>query len=352
MTESRKAVTSRTLAAVVPLMAAATLAVAVPGEAKAVEEPGKGRNVLLAKPTWDTGWFQVEVYKTLLEELGYKIRRTMTLDNPAFYQSVGQGDVDMWVNMWWPNHESYADAYQPGAKLVGYVAKGGALQGYLVSKDAAEKYNIKYLSDMTRPEVKEAFDSNGDGKADLVACPPGWGCENVIAHHMDAYNLKDHVNPIKANYAASMADALGKHKNGKPVFFYTWTPNWTVGLLKPGEDVVWIGVKETRHPRGLKPEDTTAQGLGDTCTIDPCNLGWGVSDLRPIANKKFLEENPAVEVLLEETGIPIEDIFAQNAKMFQGEDSREDLARHAREWIEANRDRVDTWLAKARAAAE
>ena len=33
------------------------------------------------------------------------------------------------------------------------------------------------------------LDSNGDGKADLTACPPGWGCEKVIAHHFDVYDL-------------------------------------------------------------------------------------------------------------------------------------------------------------------
>ena len=24
---------------------------------------------------------------------------------------------------------------------------------------------------------------NGDGKADMVACPPGWGCEKQITKH-------------------------------------------------------------------------------------------------------------------------------------------------------------------------
>jgi glycine betaine/proline transport system substrate-binding protein len=330
---------------------AAAVVASVPFTAQAAEKPGDGVTITMAKPTWDTGWFQVELYKAMLRELGYEFRRSMTLDNPAFYQSVGQGDIDLWVNGWFPNHKTYEDAYAPGAKLHGYVAKGGALQGYLVSKTFAEKYDIKYLSDFKRPEVKEAFDSNGDGKADLVACPPGWGCEEVITHHMDAYDLRDHVTPLKANYSAGMADALGKHKNGEPVFFYTWTPNWTVGLMKPGKDVVWITVKETRHPRGLSAEQTTVTGM-DSCVADPCNLGWGVSDIRPVANKEFLEENPAASKLIETVRIPIQDIFAQNAKMFNGEDSQEDLERHATEWLKENQDMVDGWLEEARAAAE
>ena len=65
--------------------------------------------------------------------------------------------------------------------ICGTVVKGGALQGYLVSKRDVEKFGIKSLDDFKRDDVKKAFDANGDGKADLVACPPGWGCEKVIA---------------------------------------------------------------------------------------------------------------------------------------------------------------------------
>nr|NIS44157.1 proline/glycine betaine ABC transporter substrate-binding protein ProX [Desulfuromonadales bacterium] len=51
---------------------------------------------------------------------------------------------------------------------IGYVMKAGGLQGYLVSKREVEKFNIKSLDDFKRPEVKAAFDANGDGKADLT----------------------------------------------------------------------------------------------------------------------------------------------------------------------------------------
>ncbi len=314
--------------------------------------PGEGVTVEMARATWDTGWFPAEVYKQMLEELGYEIPRITTLDNPPFYQSVGQGDMDLWVNGWFPLHNTYEDAFQPGAKKIGYVAEGGALQGYLVDKKTAEELDIKTLQDIKRDEVKEALDANGDGKADLVACPPGWGCEAVIEHHLDAYDLRDHVNSIKASYSASMADALGRYKNGESIFFYTWTPNWTVGVLEPGEDVVWLTVEEANLPEDQKDlEDATTMSGVTGCVADPCNMGWPANDIRPVANNDFLENNPAAATLLEEASIPIGDIFAQNAKMNEGEDSAEDLQRHASEWIENNRDTVDQWLEKAREAA-
>ena len=333
--------------------AGALAAVALIGAADAAKDlPGDGKTVRMARATWDTGWFQAALYEKALEELGYDVDRIVTLKNPAFYQAVGQGDVDLWVNGWFPLHNSYKKEFEKGATEVGYVAKGGALQGYLVDRKSAEKFKIKSVEDFKRDEVKKAFDANGDGKADLVACPPGWGCEKVIAHHMEAYKLQDHVNPIKASYAASMADALGRYKEGKPIFFYTWTPNWTVGLLEPGKDVVWIEVDHADLPADQKQleDKTTVKGL-DGCVADPCDLGWPANDIRPVANKEFLEKNPAAKKLLEVMQVPLTDIFAQNAKMNAGEDKKSDIERHVDDWIEANRDAFDGWIKQAKQAA-
>jgi len=335
--------------------ALAALLLAAPGTvaAETHKDVGGGEKVKLARPTWDTGWFQAEVYKQLLEELGYNVPRVTTLDNPAFYQSVATGDMDLWASGWFPLHNTYEGTFKEGAKKIGYVVRNGALQGYLVDKKTANKLNITSLADFKRDDVKKAFDTDDDGEAEMVACPPGWGCEKTISYHMDAYNLKPHVDTLKASYSASMADALGRYKNGKSIFFYTWTPNWTVGLLKPGKDVVWLTVNETKLPEDQKQfEDaTTVEGL-DGCVKDPCNLGWPANDIRPVANKAFLNDNPAVATLLRRASIPVGDIYAQNAKMQDGEDNAEDIQRHAETWIENNRKKVDRWLKAARKAAD
>ncbi len=334
--------------------AVAALLMAVPGTA-AAESVGGGETVRMARATWDTGWFPAAVYKEMLQELGYEVPRVTSLDAPAFYQAVSGGSMDLWVNGWFPLHSTYEDTYTQGAERVGHVVENGALQGYLVDKKTAEELNITSIQDFKRDEVKKAFDNDGDGKAEMTACPPGWGCEATIAHHMEAYDLKSHVDTIKASYSASMADTLGRYKNGESIFFYTWTPNWTVGLLEPGKDVVWITVDRTEFKPSQQgkftEEDTTVSGL-EGCVKDPCNLGWIANDIDPVANSEFLENNPAVRTLLKKASIPIGDIYAQNAKMQDGEDSQEDIQQHAKDWIEENRDKVDQWLAAAREAAK
>ena len=336
--------------AVPAVAAAALLSAGSLAPAAAQDTPGEGTTVQMARATWDTGWFPAEIYKQMLEELGYTVEGPTTLDTPPFYQAVSQGDIDFWVNGWFPLHNTYRSTFEDTAEIVGAVAEGGALEGYLVDKASVEEFDIKTLDDFKRDDVKEAFDRNNDGKADLVACPPGWGCEVNIEHHLDAYELRDHVNPIKAGYSASMADAIAAYENGESILFYTWTPNWTVNELVPGEDVMWIEVPEVNLPEDLMDlaDAATLEGV-EGCVNDPCTLGFPANDIVPVANTAFLEENPAVRALLETASIPLPDIFAQNAAMNDGDD---DIEGQAAAWIEENRDLVDGWLEEARAAAQ
>jgi len=318
------------------------------------EFPGKGKTVEPARATWTTGFILEALYSRALEHLGYEVKKHKDLSNPIFYKSLIQGDIDYWANGWFPLHnEQLPEGFDQKASKVGYVVKQGALQGYLASKFAVEKYDITSLEDFKRPEVKKAFDANGDGKADLVSCPPGWGCHVVTSHHMDYYDLHEYVEPITASYSASMADAVTKHKHGQPVVYHTWTPNWTVNELVPGKDVMWINVPYTKPTPGQKglEEAMVASGLQGAVT-DPCKMGFPANDIRVVANNEFLEANPEVKKLFEIMSIPMEDISNQNDKMFKGEDDQEDIERHATEWIEDHKGLWLKWQKAARAAAK
>lgn len=315
--------------------------------------PGKGVTVQPARATWNSGFFQEALVRKGLEELGYKVKRPKDLSNPIFYKAVTLGDIDYWTNGWFPNHDSQLpkDFYEKAGKH-GYVAKSGGLQGYLVSKKYVEQFNIKSLDDFKRPEVKKAFDVNGDGKADLTACPPGWGCENVISHHMKVYDLQDDINPVKASYEAGMAGVLARYKNGEPVFFYTWAPNWTIFKLKPGKDVMWINVPKIipKESQKVGVDRMTASNIEGAVT-DPIKLGFVVSDIVIVANKKFTDENPAAKKFFELFTLPLDDINAQNTRMNEGENSRKDIDRHADEWISKHKETWDSWIAQALQAA-
>jgi len=333
---------------------ALVLLVALGGAAAAqAERPGEGVTVRPAVAGWDDARPVQAIFDQILEELGYDVEPPVMLDNPIFYTAVAQGDVDFWTAGWFPLHDTQLPAgFDNTASIVGTVAVAGGLQGYLVTKSAAEEFGITSLEDFKRPEVKAAFDRTGDGKADLVACPPGWGCEAVIEHHLDVYDLRDHVNDIKAAYNAAFADALAAYRGGEPVFYYTWTPNFTVFQMQPGVDSVWINVPElvpTEAQAGFE-DAMVVTGLEGGVT-DTVVLGFVANDIQTVANDAFLAANPAAAVIIANVQVPVTDISEMTVRMNAGEDSDADVAAMAAEWIAANRDLVDGWLADARAAA-
>lgn len=315
-------------------------------EAAPAALPGEGVTVTSARATWTTGFFLEALYARALEDLGYTVTDPKELSVPIFYQAVMQGDVDFWANGWFPLHDAQLpEGFDSGAKIAGTVAKGGALQGYLVSKRDVEKYGITSVADFAKPEIKAAFDVNGDGKADMISCPPGWGCETANNALLEKTGLDADINQIKANYSAAMADGIARYNDGGPIFFYTWTPNWTVYKLKLGEDIVWVNVPEEGY------EDTKATGVLGAVT-DPIYMGFIPNDIDVVANKQFLADNPAAAKLFEVMTVPLSDIADQNNKMFEGEDKQADIERHVDEWIAAHQDQWDGWMEQAKAAAK
>ena len=297
-----------------------------------ISSMAQAAEVRMAKANWDTGYFQAEVYKQALEKMGYKVTEPKAMKPSVFYVAAAAGDLDLWVNGWFGTHDTYIKEAKGKVKAVGNVMSKGGLQGYLIDKKSADKYGIKTVMDIKK-HAKQ-FDSNGDGKADMVACPPGWGCEKQITKHFAELGLGDFINPVQADYSASMADAIAKFKNGKSVLFYTWTPNWTVGALELGKDIVWIEV----------PYSQTKPVKVPNATKSKINMGFGADDIRPAANVDFLKANPKVEKMLKKASIPLSDVAAQNMKMNQGEKSEKAIRKHASAWIKANQSTFDSWL--------
>lgn len=309
--------------------------------------------ITMARATWDTGFMQAAIYAALLEELGYEVSNPadLTRDANGFYPALARGEIDLWANGWFPLHDRYltgtlvtGQTYERAITPIGTQVDNGALQGYLVDKQTADEYGITSMSDLADASIAQLFDDDGDGKADLVGCNEGWGCNLAITDHILELDWGGNVEQISGDYSDLMAGVETKIANGEPALFYTWTPNWTVDRLRVGTDVVWLESPSLPDTEGT----TTVSGLAG-CASDPCDLGWVVNDIRAVANSDFLDDNPAVKRLLEVVQIPLDDIATQNAKMASADEySDADIAADADAWIEANRQLVDGWLATAR----
>jgi glycine betaine/proline transport system substrate-binding protein len=320
-------------------LAAAVLAA---GGAWANETPGEGVTVRPIEGTLLEERFQNHVIYRALEELGYTIGEPQSVEYQTIHLAIGSGDGDFTTVHYDPLHDAFFEESggEEVMRRVGHLITG-AVQGYLVDK-ASYDAGVTSIADLKDPEVAKRFDTNGDGTADLAGCPPGWGCERVIEHHMDAYDLRDTVTHNQGAYNAIIAETIAREQAGEPVIYYTWTPYWVSGVLVPGENVEWLEVPETSLP----------DGQTGVTEFEGRNLGWPVNELRILASTAFLSDNPAAEKLFELAEIDINDVSAQNSRMQEGEDSVADIDSDVDDWIAENQEAYDSWIAEARKAAE
>ena len=307
--------------------------------------PGQGITVVPLKSTIAEETFQTLLVMKGLERLGYTVEPIKETDYPAAHLAIASGDGTFMASHWDPLHADYFTNSGGEAKLWRENEYStGALQGYLIDKKTADAYDITNLDDLKKPDIAALFDTDGDGKANLTGCNPGWGCEVVIEHHMDAYKLRDSVNHVQGNYSALIADTIARYKRGEPVLYYTWTPYWVSNVLKPGRDVVWLEVPFTALPG-------EQAGL-DTKLPNGKNYGFVVNTQRILANRTFIEQNPAARRLFELMKLPVADINTQNMAMNDGQNKTADIERHADGWIKAHQAEFDGWVEQARAAAK
>ncbi|MCZ2721946.1 glycine betaine/L-proline ABC transporter substrate-binding protein ProX [Marinomonas sp. 15G1-11] len=323
---------------------AAISAMTLVGTAKAESLPGEGVEVTPIFPSIAEERFRGEIAMAGLEALGYELEEPKETEYATMMLAISYGDADFSVHMWDILHNSF---YQKAGGDETMVKAGnvipGVLQGYMIDKKTADKYNITQLTDLKKPEIAKLFDADDDGKADLTGCNPGWGCELVINHHMKAYDLDNTVVHNQGSYFALMADTITRYNEGKPILYFTWAPQWISGVLVENKDVIWLEVPFTSLPDGNNDVNTTFEGK---------NLGFAVDQVKSVLNKEFAEENPVATKFLSLVQISAADESAQNLRMQDGEKSMKDIKRHAQEWIHEHQTTFDSWIAESKAVVK
>ena len=333
----------RRLAAAV--LSALSLAVAAP--ALATEDPrlpGHGVTVQPIKSSVAEETFQHVLISKALQQLGYDVKPLREVEYATGHLALSNGDATFLASHWYPLHDNYYANSGGDAKLWrDNVYSGNGIQGYLIDRKTAETHGISNLGQLSDPAIARLFDVDGDGKADLTGCTPGWGCEAQIEAQLTAYQLRDTVTHVSGNYAALIADVIQRHKEGKPVLYFTWTPYWVSSVLVPGQDVVWLQVPFSAQAGKLDGQDTALP--------NGRNYGSIINEQRIVANRTFIEANPAAKKLFQLMKLPVGDITAQNNAMNNGQNSERDIERHADGWIKAHQTLFDSWLDAARQAA-
>ena len=313
--------------------------------ALAADLPGKGVRVQPLQSALVEETFQTLLVSKALQQLGYDVRPIKEVEYPMAHIAVATGDATFIANHWNPHHAEFYKAAGGDAKLSRKgVYSAGAAQGYMIDKKTADKYKISSLGQLTDPKLAKLFDTDGDGKANLVGPSAGWGGEAVVEHQLDTFKLRGTVNYTQGNYPALIANTLTRFKQGKPVLFYAWTPYWLSNVLRAGQEVVWLEVPFSAMPG--------VQAGTDTKLSNGKNYGFPINNEYIVANKTWVEANPAAAKLFEVMQIPIADISTQNRMVHDGQNKPADIERHTNDWIKAHQATFDSWIQQAKTAAK
>ena len=295
--------------------------------------PGKGKTVRPIEGPLAEEKFQARIIYRALEELGYRIASPAQADYETAHWRVSFRQADFFTAHWDPLHRDFFERAGGSERMqaLGTLIED-AQQGYLIDR-ASYDAGVTSLQDLADRETAGRFDGDGDGKADLVGCPPGWGCARIIDGHIERLGLEERVKQSRGSYNQLMAEAIDRYRNNEGIVYYAWTPYWVSAVLRLGQDVEWLEV----------PGNPVAEGG---------SLGFPINNIRILANRSFLEENPAARKLFEMARIRLSEVSAQNLRIRKGKDSDSDIDGHVSSWIISNRNLFTKWLQAARKAAQ
>lgn len=269
------------------------------GTALAVSSAAFADSIRIAYPNWAEGIAMTYLVKAVLEEeFDYEVELTQA-DPGVIYGAVASGDQDVFLDAWLPHtHEPYWDQY--GDQLVdlgpnfSYGITGLVVPAY-VEIDSIEELN----------SIKDEL----DGK--ITGIGTGAGITAKTNEVIEEYDLDlVQVNSSGPAMTAALKDAID---DGEAIVVTGWKPHWKFGRYD---------LKVLADPRGIYP-------------IDGC---------KTIANPAFVDENAEVAQFLTNFNLTEAHLLDLMLKI---DDSDDDVADVAQEWMENNEALVDSWIPRS-----
>ena len=258
-------------------------------------------------------------------------------NNATIFQAMdqGKGDIDVHPDVWLPNQESFTKKYVDDAGTVVLSSNPyEGNQGFCVSKAFGEANSITDIADLGRPDVAAAMDSDGDGKGEMWIGAPGWASANVNEVKVRDYGLLDFIEPVRAEESVKTARIKDSIAKGEGYAFYCYEPH-----------AVWyqFDVKMLTEPTFDPAKYVMVQPSDDPDWYNKSNVATkdALKNVQIAWSKSLEDRSPAIAEFFANFQLTANDV---SSFAYEISGNGREPGEVALEWIEANSDRVDSWL--------
>lgn len=258
-------------------------------------------------------------------------------NNATIFQAMdqGKGDIDVHPDVWLPNQESFTKKYVDEAGTVTLSSNPyQGNQGFCVTEDFGTANNITDIADLGRPDVAALMDSDGNGLGEMWIGAPGWASANVNEVKTRDYGLLDFVEPIRAEESVKTARIKDSIAKGEGYAFYCYKPH-----------AVWFmfDVRMLTEPTFDPAKYVMVQPSDDADWYEKSMVATkdALKDVQIAWSNSLVDRSPAIAEFFANFGLNADDV---SQLAFEISANGRDPADVAKEWVNANSDRVDGWL--------
>jgi glycine betaine/proline transport system substrate-binding protein len=296
--------------------------------------PTHAADLLIAMPNWPSGQAAANIIKYgVKEKLGIDadVREIGTM---TAFAGMDTGEVDIYPEVWLPNFDALVKKYVDQRKTVQLSPKGvPAKQGICITRETADKYGIKDISDLADPKKAAVFDTDGDGKGEMWIGALGWSSTSIEKIRAKSYGYDKTMTLLQMPEDMAMAAVDAASATGQPIVFYCYSPHHIfklhdiVELTEPKHDPAkWHIVMPSDDPNWLSKSEAS--------------VAWDASHFYIGFSSSTAKRLPKVAAFISNIDFTPEEVTEMSYAL---QVDRQDPAKFAQAWIAKHQDRLNAW---------
>lgn len=297
--------------------------------------PAFAADIVIGVPNWPSVTVTAKILEIAIEQnLGYDVD-LQNGTNSIVFEAMDSGSMHIHPEVWMPNQKNLVDKFVDQKGTVEISDKSaGAFQGMCADRATSEKHGVTSIEDLTRPEVADLIDRDGDGKGDLWIGVTGWQSTNVEKIRARSYGYDQTMELKESDETIAYAEMDNLVKQDEPWIGFCYGPHYAfalqdlVRLEEPGHDPEkWTVAQPDEDPGWLENSEAA--------------VAWPPLGIHVAWARSLHEDYPGVANMLANVQLTTDQLSAMTYALVI---EKQDVDAYATQWIAAHEDEVLNWF--------